>query len=674
MKKTTLDTSLLPKMWIDWETTKGRFWLECSTGKKYAEKPNIVFSWRNKEDVLHRANSYPAYAYLKYHKDIDMLEIAAATIDTSRKEVARSWKYADNKYFINKSKQIFDENGKEIENTERFDLYANHWAYGFSNLLRLLYRLSYNPEIIDEFKSFLGDSIYTTGNGKSIEVKYLWHLQDWYVKKQKGKSNGKAQRLTDKLTAIKLSDISDIGTKYPIKKFKDKYGHERLADYIMLFERVNDEWSVLRMIRRTVDNKVYETERMYLSDNGANRIVSFDNNTSWTPSRQTYDYGCYNFVNKEEAIQKCDRLKYIVPLFNENEERIKGVLMKALQFPEIEQLMKLGYKDIAMKIAKSNTAKADMKNMFGGYYNEKETALLRKAGLNKHQFDKCLANENNWYSNGAMKEMREFFGDDMVHLDDKTFDKYYNVFHDIVSRASWNGGIKRYSERLNLDYKKLVKNIVRLADKSTYTCIPQVLNDTMQMYLNLNRGTAPEIDWYFDCYSDLARVHEAINALKHEQDAERRAMWSMEETERRKKEEERRKKLDEERKKLEYEDDNYIIRLPLDGNEIVNEGTKQRICIGGYVSSHSTGSTNLFFIRKKDTPSMPFYAIQMNNNKEIVQIHGYCNRWLGNNPEVIPTVIRWLRKNGIKCDDKILTCTSTGYGSVNNYVQMPVVD
>ena len=151
-------------------------------------------------------------------------------------------------------------------------------------------------------------------------------------------------------------------------------------------------------------------------------------------------------------------------------------------------------------------------------------------------------------------------------------------------------------------------------------------------------------------------------------------MYNAAEAERRKKEEEKRIKLDKERQKYEYEDDNFIIRLPKDSNEIISEGARQRICIGGYVSSHANGSTNLFFLRKKNDPTIPFYAIEMNNNESIVQIHGYCNKWLGNNPEAIPTVIRWLRKNGIKCADAILTCTSTGYGGNGSYVQMPVVD
>ena len=439
----------------------------------------------------------------------------------------------------------------------------------------------------------------------------------------------------------------------------------------MFFERVNNEWSVLRMIDRMHDGNIYETERMYINDNGTNRIVSPNNNTTWIPSKQTIDYSYYNFVNKNEAMEKCNRLKYIIPLFDD-EMYIKDNLMKALQFPEIEQMIKLGCKNVAMKLAHSSTTKADMKHIFGGYYNEKETTLLRKAGLTKHQFDKCNFDARNWYTQGVIRELRELFGDELIHIDNNTFDKYYDAFSLINKQTSWGGGIRSYSEMFNLDYKKLIKNLIRLAEK--HESVYQIINDTMNMYSRLNRGTAPEIDWYFDSFSDLTRAHDVINALKLEQDAERRAMWNMAEAERRKKEEARRKKLDEERKEFEYEDDKYIIRLPLDGNEIINEGSKQRICIGSYVSSHSNGNTNLFFIRQKECPDIPFYAIQMDNNKNIVQIHGYCNKWLGNNPEAIPTVIRWLRKNNIKCSDNILTCTSTGYGSCNHYVKMPVVD
>jgi hypothetical protein len=78
-------------------------------------------------------------------------------------------------------------------------------------------------------------------------------------------------------------------------------------------------------------------------------------------------------------------------------------------------------------------------------------------------------------------------------------------------------------------------------------------------------------------------------------------------------------------------------------------------------------------LRRKDDESTPFYAIEMRDNN-IIQIHGFGNKWLGNNPEAIPTVVRWLRKHNIKCDPKILTCTARGYGRTNEYIPMPIVD
>jgi hypothetical protein len=169
-------------------------------------------------------------------------------------------------------------------------------------------------------------------------------------------------------------------------------------------------------------------------------------------------------------------------------------------------------------------------------------------------------------------------------------------------------------------------------------------------------------------------MHDALVAIQRAQDEERRARWAMSEAERNKKDDEKRKKTDENRKCYEYEEDGYLIRLPVNIAEIIAEGVKQHICIGSYASSHSNGHTNLFFLRQKSQPDAPFYAIEMGNDKRIRQIHGFGNSWLGNHPDAIPTVIRWLRKNEITCDSKILTCKSKGYSSTAEYVPMPVVD
>lgn len=676
MKKTTIDANILPHAWLYWTTSKANFYVDCKTNENQNKAPkDVVFGWNNKNDVLYRSGSNPIWAYAKYHEDIEMLEIAAATFDTRRTAESHEWKYAGDKYFIDKYKIVYNENGNVHEGI--YNLYDHHATYNFKDFLGMFQRLSAHDNVMKEFHKFIGGTTFTNATGKVYEAQWTWHIKEWYIRKQKVNNKGKETKLTETLTAIPLKDLSNIGVKYPPIIDRSR-GWADYINGIMYFERVNDEWSVLRMFSRSYNgDNLREVERMYLHDKGANRIATPEGNSGgWIHARQFCDYQKYQFVNKDEAMEKCKRLKYIVPLLEE-EYSIKRALMTALRFPEIEQLIKLGYGDFARKIANSSYPKADMKHAFGEYYNEKGKNLLNKVGLTKHQLDKHMSEENSrrgyyYKSSGlVLEKMRGWFGDDLIHLDNKMFDRYYDAFNVMYSRCG--SRFESNLDRIRVDKKKFIKNMIRLGEKheSAYT----IMIDTVSMWLQLSRDIAPEIDWYFDSYSDAVRTHDAIMELKRMQDAERMAIYNKAEAERLKKEEEKRKKIDEKRKEFEYEDENFIIRLPKNGNEIVSEGAKQHICIGGYVSRHSLGNTNLFFIRKKSDPEHPFYAIEMNNYNEIVQIHGFGNKWLGNNPEVIPTVVRWLRKNGIKCKETILTCAATGYSSMNaNHVPMPVVD
>lgn len=681
MKKTTIDASLLPKIWLQWDTTKGRFYFNCATGEKQDTHEPWMYNravWNKNTHNLFTSGANIIFAYAKYHEDIECLEVAAVRMDSTRKPAVHEWKY-ESKYFIKKDKTIIDENGVEHGKKERYYVDKNHTAYDFKNYLSIITRFHYTEKLLEEFKKFIGNNFYTIGNGRVINIQWAWHIQDWYAKQTtKVRGAGKQQKLTDMLVAMPLSDATDFNGKYPIVnvyKYDEYHNRNIEVKGIMYFERVNDEWSVIRMFNREHGGPIYECERMYMNDDGTNRIVSYNNN-SWMPSKIYQSrYGVYyRFVNRDEAMAKCNRLKYIIPLFDEDSIHMRENIITTLYFPEIEQLIKLGYGNYAKYLMSSSTIRADIKHTFGGCYNEKETSLFRKVGLTKHQFEvvaQGLNKKRYYYYNSWTKEpiekVRNFFGDEFAHLDNDSFDEYYKAFSKI---DSYYVNADKLAV-MGVDYKRFIKNLVRLGKKNENVYI--IAKDALCSYNGLNHGTHPEINWYFDSYSDVVRAHDALDALKREQWAQRQALYNMAEAERQKKLEEKRKKLDEERKKYEYEDDNFIIRLPKDGNEIIREGSMQRICIGGYVQNHSSGSTNLFFLRKKSEPDMPFYAIEMKNDM-IIQIHGYCNKWLGNNPEAIPTVVRWLRKNGISCSENILTCTATGYGSNGHYIQMPVVD
>lgn len=673
MKQTTIDSTLLPHIWLHWDTSKATFYLDTVTGEKCNASQVIAdFAveyidgvYRRNNNIRIRPNGKKYCAYVKYHDDIEMLEIAAVTLDTSRKEEPKPWSYVS-KYFIAKDKKVYDENGNI---PETYELYRYHSSNKFANVLGWLDNLDHhNTKTMEEVRRFIGGNSFTISSGRIVNLYSLWGLQEWYRTSQKPRGKGKQTKLAEKLSAMPHEDLDGVIAKYNNTQLPNPqyYGS---AVGVVHFEHLGDGWSVLRVLRRGYrEGDFTEVERMYLHDDGTNRIVT-KNGENWMPAKQMNPWGSrYVFGNRDEAMEKCKRLKYLLPMFDPKEEKIRQYIMTALRFPEVEQLMKLGYTEQAKSIANSTTAKADLRDLFGGYYNEKEKSLLKKAGLTKHQFDKLMLRQT-WQSSRSLEQMRKMFGDEFIHLDNETFDGYFDAFNNVST--SLYSGYYNYCERLDLDLKKIMKNIVRLAKRNRQ--VYQLYCDTMSMYTRLETGTEPAVDWYFDNFSDLNRMHDAVTALYNQQNAIRQARWNMATSERLKQEEAKRIKLDEKRKEWEYEDDEYVIRLPKDAAEIIAEGTTQHMCIGGYVSSHSTGSCTLFFVRKKSEPDAPFYAIEVRSGA-VIQIHGKRNCWLGNNPEAIPSVIRWLRQNKFKCAKEILTCTATGYGQTNNYIELPVVE
>ena len=581
------------------------------------------------------------------------------------------WHFLGDRFFIGRDKGVVNQNGIAVT---CFRLYEYHSSFSAKEMIHMLVRLNVCFGFLDEFKKFIGADYFTIGNGTSVNIQYPWHMQRWYETVQKTRSKGKEQKLTDELTAIELSDSSNFAERYPIVCLNQDQPiyRQTFINGIVYFEKANDDWDVLRLFHRCGDNTLQEKCRVYIDKTGHTRVVS-NGADGWTPSKYQYTswWGRHaRLVNKDEAIENCNRIKYVLNSIDDvSDIQLVDFLVFALRFPEVEQIIKLGYAEKIKHIISSHTQKADLKKLFGGYYNDKEKNILRKVGMTKHQFDRHMSDTSH-YSIKALTQMRKMFGDNLSHIDDASFDKYYSGCAELSARF-WRS-IDDSARVLGFDAMRFFKNLVRLKEKRAN--VFQLANDTISAYTGLSVDTAPEVNWYFDNVSDLVRTHDAVVELKRIQDAERRAVWSVAEAERRKKEEERRVKVDEKRKAYEYEDDEYIIRLPKDLKEILQEGSTQHICIGGYTSRHANGDTNLFFLRKKDDEETPFYAIEMNNYKQIVQIHGLCNEWLGRHPEAIPTVVRWLRKNDITCDKKILTCTAKGYGRVNDYVPMPVVD
>lgn len=85
--------------------------------------------------------------------------------------------------------------------------------------------------------------------------------------------------------------------------------------------------------------------------------------------------------------------------------------------------------------------------------------------------------------------------------------------------------------------------------------------------------------------------------------------------------EERREKLN---RKYGFEMDGLLVRAPISGAEVLDEGRVLKHCVGGYADRHVQGKTAILFMRREAKPDEPWLTIEMNGNK-LVQIHGYRN-------------------------------------------------
>lgn len=73
------------------------------------------------------------------------------------------------------------------------------------------------------------------------------------------------------------------------------------------------------------------------------------------------------------------------------------------------------------------------------------------------------------------------------------------------------------------------------------------------------------------------------------------------------------------------ENKEYLIRPPIDADELKKEGQTLHHCVGNYINDIAKGETIVLLVREKKQPQIPFVTIEVKNNK-IKQCRGKCNK------------------------------------------------
>ena len=119
------------------------------------------------------------------------------------------------------------------------------------------------------------------------------------------------------------------------------------------------------------------------------------------------------------------------------------------------------------------------------------------------------------------------------------------------------------------------------------------------------------------------------------------------------------------RKNYEYIGDSFRIVVPMTEAEITNEGQMLHHCVGGYATRHLERVTTILFLRANETPDKSYYTIEVRNiddGPSVVQIHGFGNKWIGNDPDAMRFAYHYFIDHNIRCDKSILLCTGHNYG------------
>ena len=446
-------------------------------------------------------------------------------------------------------------------------------------------------------------------------------------------------------------------------------------DYHMLVEIPDENYCVLRCfksispweIRNGAEPGFREYLRIFIDSKGKPSSLTYENGKWKIVSNSGWYADHKHHVVNPEKFEEWKPLKYIVPVLNMGELNPKSV-MTVLRHPIVEQLSKAGYKHTAKILMEDNQVGANMKDIFRA---EKETkqSFFRVLGVNKYVLE-AVNDKDDIYMDATVRQLKRAFGtEDISFLSKETVELYMNGFR--ASGSDWEGIVdktyywwesrnNRWCNTPTEEERHLIEKLYRLEQKEPG--VARAYKDAKGIYSRLNNK--PEIDWKdFRHAEDIINLHDNLQALMNVEDAERRRLREMADEERKKELEKKFKKLQEDRiEKFECTGEKYSMLVPHDLAEITTEGQSLHHCVGGYLDRHAQGQTNIIFLRQNSVPTVPFYTIEVDNSGNVIQIHGLYNRWLGNDPDAISFVWKWIQDRGFRCEKYKLLNTGAGYG------------
>ena len=633
---------------------------------KTLERKGINFDptkWLNTKDILNVVSVRDEYEglYIKYIEEFDALEFAHIFMEGNRGQngEAKKWSYGMgwrcSRYII------FRGDSNAYSYSGMFLTGNSHYSKEFLKEMKEWSRRSYTgKENLDEFHKFDDTTDVCAMNPYCHSaVGQVWQYARWYQ-----------MCFIPRTTSKTFNDIAS----YEFENIDTtKVSENMVAGY---FQILDDKYAVLRVFRYPDQwevkhgadtNAATECARLFIS--AKSKPTLMDNESGVWKIKAGIPWrarGDMEILNKSE-LEKWNPVKYILSCLDMNELIVED-LINYLRHPIIEQIYKAGYQNIAKQMT-YNGIPSSLRECFL-VEKEKKLPMFKLLGVNKFAMAAAekygnlrIIREIKYYAGGFdATEVPEFICNAIADYIGDTHSWNAHSLTDFTGTDSyrWWRRKDRYNTPLTDDEREYIARLFKLEVK-TPGIIP-LYNDTLKIYKNLTHN--PDINIYhLKDFEDVQRTHDALVELQVQEELEREAIRrSATENERMELLKKSFDKLQDKRiAKYEYEDEKFCIRVPHELSEITKEGICLHHCVKNYVDSHAQGGTNILFLRRKGAENVPFYTIEISNEGRVVQIHGSYNRWLGNNPEAIPFVYKYLTQLGASFDKELLLNKGSGY-------------
>ena len=525
------------------------------------------------------------------------------------------------------------------------------------------YRINKSKENCEAIKNYFGTYVLIKGNQPYV-LGYEYSIDYFLKHKEVLRKEGPKQKLIDELGKTKVEFINRKPSKFITKKINYKEDkpipaigyscsdHQCFAKADL--QMLDNGYLLLRGYYEFVDKKnnteIIEAIRFYYKDGKCIKARRCIDNTFITAQGIKPEHCQFRveLENISEKVYEETNLKYMKEIIeNTPASNRMYFIYQLLNNPDIEKLYKIGFKDLVLCLSKSTDDSKDVIYTFlGTAIQDKKKNILAKYGMNSYQSDKFV----NYLSNKVKDSHHKIYQEKIIYymrraindlspLDNETFDKYLNLQIKIFQTSSvstYSSILSKLSKEKGLSYAlDKVEKLMEIEKPSGfgYQTPERLYLDIIRMSTQ-SRNNVPDNVYKFTTYEDIVSTHDNLvyivnkrkNEILNSSFEELQTKW----------------------KRYLYEDEEYLIIAPEKASDLAKEGLELHHCVKSYIEAVAEGRTNILFLRKKIDPDKPFFTIEITNDNQIRQIHGFANCNITTDGNANKFYNKWLKAKKIK--------------------------